>query len=352
MRTLRFGVVVGMGLALAACGSSTSSSPSATTSPTNPHAVVVVSGFAAQSPFTTPTQACGDGEAAGISDTALRASLLTAGHQVYTAPAQVGPGQITDYDGFGAFSNCPPPLPEDLTVNALDSIDEGGASLSRFVNYLNSEYGVTSVDIVAHSMGGLFSRSGIKALKDGDSPVKVTSLTTLGTPWEGSFVADMLTGAVPASACGGVSSCTTVLKGGNEALLKGQGSPEQLTKKYLDGPDGKSGWNAAQGNALEGIPVTLFAGNLLKLKGGNPDVWPNDGLIALTSALAPGVSNEVLPHRTCFTRPDVHSAYFTDQLKLPIDQALTWDPVVLAGVNDALAAAPTALSKPNRVGCP
>ncbi len=314
----------------------------------------MVSGFAAQSPFTTPTQGCGKGQAAGISDTGLRDSLLKSGYPVYTSPAQVGPGQITDYAGFGPFSECPPALPESMTVNALQPIDAGGQRLSNFINYLNSQYHVSSVDIVAHSMGGLFSRSAIKVLKDTSSPVAVTSLTTLGTPWEGSFAADIATGGLPASSCGGQTACKNVVKTVKDITKSGKvAAPEQLTKQFLDGTDGKSGWNAAQGNALEGIPVTLFAGNLLTLNGGNPNAWPNDGLIQLTSALATGVSNTVLPQRTCFTRPDVHSAFFTDALKLNIDQALTWDPDVLQGVSAALATtANTASTQPNRFGCP
>ena len=53
---------------------------------TESHAVVIVSGGAAVSPFTTPTQACGSGLAAGNTDTALREALLKAGHQVFTSP--------------------------------------------------------------------------------------------------------------------------------------------------------------------------------------------------------------------------------------------------------------------------
>ena len=59
---------------------------------TESHAVVIVSGGAAVSPFTTPTQACGSGLAAGNTDTALREALLKAGHQVFTSPAAAGEG--------------------------------------------------------------------------------------------------------------------------------------------------------------------------------------------------------------------------------------------------------------------
>lgn len=337
-------------LALAACSSS-QADPSSTTS-VGTRAVVVVSGFAAESPFTAPTQGCGKGLAVGVSSTALRDSLIAAGFQAYTAPAQVGPGQIKEYSGFGPFSQCPPALPESVTVNALEPIDEGGQRLSAFINYLRSDFGVGSVDIVAHSMGGLFSRSAIKALRDWNSPVAVNSLTTIGTPWEGSFAADVATGELPKSVCGKQTSCIEVVDQVEQLAAQGKGSPAGLSTTFLDGADGKSGWNAAQAGALDGIPVTLFAGNLLNLPNGNPRAWPNDGLVQLSSALAPGVSDAVLPHRSCQVRPDVHSAFFTNELKLPRDQALTWDPVVLSAVNQAVATSTKALAEPNRTGCP
>lgn len=344
-------LVVAMGmLSLVACGGSQSATPSPTTSGTR--AVVVVSGFAAESPFTTPTQGCGKGLAAGVSSTALRDSLIAAGFQAYTAPAQIGPGQIKEFSGFGPFAECPPALPESLTVNALKPIDDGGQRLSEFINYLGTEYGVGSVDIVAHSMGGLFSRSAIKALRDGNSPVTVNSLVTIGTPWEGSFAADVATGALPKSVCDKQPSCVEVVDQVKQLAKEGKGSPQGLSNAFLDGSDGKPGWNAQQAGALDGIPVTLFAGNLLQFDGGNPRAWPNDGLVQLSSALAPGVPDSVLPHRRCEIRPDVHSAFFTEALKLARDEALTWDPVVLNGVNRAVAASSSALSEPNRVGCP
>ncbi len=353
---------IGSGAAIAvavgALSGCTSSSPEPSASPSgssqaNSQAVVVVSGFAAQSPFTTPTEACKSGDAAGLSDTGFRTSLLAAGYQVYTSPAQVGPGQISSFDGQGAFDDCPTALPESMTVNALDPIDEGGERLRNFVNYLNTEYGVTSVDLVAHSMGGLFSRSAIKALKDSGSSVTVRSLTTVGTPWEGSFAEDIAAGAIPESACGGEASCEETVKQVKEVSTSGQvKAPEQLSAAFLDGENGKPGWNQAQEGALTGIPVTLFAGNLLTLKDGNPQVWPNDGLAQESSALAPGVSDAVLPHRQCFVRPDVHSAFFSEALGFKKEQALTYDPVVLNQINEVLADVDTALSQPNRVGCP
>ena len=67
------------------------------------------------------------------------------------------------------------------------------------------------------------------------------------------------------------------------------------------------------------------------------EVWPNDGLVALGSALAVDVSSTVLSSRVTRTFPDVHSIYFTHLLDLPMERGLTWDPEVLEAVVYAVA---------------
>ena len=84
-------------------------------------AVVIMSGGAAVSPFTTPTQACSSEEgflSAGNTDTALRDFLLAEGKQVYTAPAMAPWGPVAEPDptSFGPFKDCPVVLPESMTV--------------------------------------------------------------------------------------------------------------------------------------------------------------------------------------------------------------------------------------------
>ncbi len=75
------------------------------------HAVVIVSGGDAVSPFTTPQQACASGLAAGNTDTALRQHLLDAGYVVYTSPAMAGRGRSSIRVGSArsatARSRCP-----------------------------------------------------------------------------------------------------------------------------------------------------------------------------------------------------------------------------------------------------
>ena len=79
-------------------------------------AVVLVSGGATRTPFTTPTQACKDGDgflAAGNTFSALRNFLLGKGKHVFTAPVMDNWGVVEEApnDTVGPFAKCPRPLP-------------------------------------------------------------------------------------------------------------------------------------------------------------------------------------------------------------------------------------------------
>lgn len=314
-------------------------------------AVVIVSGGGATSPFTTPTAACKKGFAGGATDDALRTALLKSGYQVFTSPAQAGPGAIAaDQSPYG-FDECPSALPASMTVNSVGGIDEAGVHLAAYFEHLRTAYGVTTVDIVGHSMGGLFSRSALKLLKAANSPLKIRSLTTIGTPWEGAFPADYTTGGnVSLSDCNGDAVCEASLKEFKEFWLPhSTGAGQQVTRAYLAGPDG---WNERQGSVLNGIPVTLIGGDYFKNSWTKSEVWPHDNLVSLRSALATNVSDGVLPHRTCLTVPDVHSIYFADQRKIDRTSGITFDPKTIVAVKAAIEGAPLALTQPNRIGCP
>jgi pimeloyl-ACP methyl ester carboxylesterase len=291
-------------------------------------AVVIVSGGDAISPFTTPSQSCAQGLSAGSTDTALREALLDSGLTVYTSPANAGPGPVTVDSGFAGFSSPPPQPPESMTVNAVGPIDTAGRQLAAFLRHLAAEFAVSSVDLVGHSMGGLFARAAIRELRSAGHPLETQSLITVGTPWEGSFAADYANGHVPLSRAEGdqrTESIMTEFKQLNAESSTGAG--EQVTRTYLAG-----GWNERQSGILDGIAVTLIGGSYFTHDGGSPDVWPHDGLVAIGSALASTTSAAVLPQRTSHTFDDVHSIYFANQFDLPWERGLTWDPAVLATV--------------------
>ena len=334
----------------AGCGSE----PAAPTEPEKrpaSQAVVIVSGGDATSPFTTPDQACATGLAAGNTDTALRQHLLEQGYTVFTSPAMAGRGQVVDQTGFGPFGICPVTLPENMTVNSTASIDTAGEHLARFLNWLHTEKGVTEVDFVGHSMGGLYSRAAIRVLTSTNSPVHVRSLTTLGTPWQGSYLSDYANGNLPLTDCLGDTLCETAMKGMKDEVLRlMSGSGREVNEAYLMGDDG---WNEYQSGVLQDIPVVLIAGKRFTMPGQvNSAVWPNDGLVASSSALAVDVADSVLPHRRCHIFDDTHSIFVSNAAKLEPNTALTWDPQVLDVVHQSIEDAPKALETPNRQGCP
>lgn len=342
MRTLLAAVITAAAL-LAPAQLSTASA-----APAPGRAVVVVSGAAAVSPFTTPQESCATGLAAGNTDTAIRQYLLEQGYTVYTSPAMTGGGPVTDQTGFGPFGGCPLTLPADMTVDSTGGIDAGGERLARFLTHLHTERGVEEVDVIAHSMGGLFSRAAIRDLQSAGSPIRIRSLTTIGTPWQGSYLADYANGAIPLGDCAGDAFCEIIMTGAAAQAQELAARPDrQVSHDHLMGP---SGWNAAQAGVLDDIPVTLVAGERFTRPDANPQVWPNDGIVAARSALAAELDDAILPHRRCVTFDDTHSIYFSDLAGLPWSTGLTWDPRVFDTLRAAIETAST--DQPTRQGCP
>lgn len=364
MKRLTIAAAVGI-IALAGCSSAVTTATDETATDkavTESRAVVIVSGGGAVSPFTTPDEACSDEEGflpAGNTDSALREYLLAQGKQVYTAPATAPWGTVAEPDptSFGPFKDCPITLPESMTIMSAGDIDASGEKLARFLGYLNTEYGVTDVDLVGHSNGGLYSRAATRILKQTDSPVTVRSLTMLGTPNNGSVPGSYTWGEFAAKDCLGNTFCTSF----NDAWLKyaeqaDLGLNREDTFKYLDGPPG---WNDAQVGFLDGIPVTLLAGTFFADESGDPRMWPYDGITSRYSAWAAGVSDEVIPWRACWEAPLTHSIFVSNAYNelvkpaTPVDwqSALTWNTKALARVNQAIDEANTALEQPTGQGC-
>jgi pimeloyl-ACP methyl ester carboxylesterase len=265
-----------------------------------------------------------------------------------------GRGQVTDQTGFGPFGMCPVTLPENMTVNSQGSIDTAGEHLARFLTWLHTDKGVTEVDLVGHSMGGLYSRAAIRVLAGTNSALKVRSLTTIGTPWQGSYLSDYANDAVPLSDCLGDRLCEDAMKGLKAEVLRLlSGSGREVNQAYLMGVMGADGWNQFQTGVLDKIPVVLIGGSRFTRPGQvNPAVWPNDGFVALRSALATDVGDPVLPHRRCYTFDDTHSIYASNAAGLDWKTALTWDPQVFDVLHNAIEDAPKALDAANRQDCP
>jgi pimeloyl-ACP methyl ester carboxylesterase len=267
----------------------------------------------------------------------LREALLAAGLAVWTSPANVGRGPVTTDPEPNGFDDAPEQLPAELTVNSAGSIDTAGERLAAFLAYLADLEGLTEIDLVAHSMGGLFSRGAIRVLREQRHPLRFRSLTTIGTPWQGSFVAEAAGGLADLSIAGGDPRTEQIIEE-FKLLLAGvsEGAGSQVTAHYLAV---EGGWNDRQGDALRGIPLTLVAGDWFTVEGGEARAWPHDGLVSVASAFAHGVSPTVLPEHTTHLFHDVHSIFFADQFGLPWHQALTWNPEVVRVVIDAIESA-------------
>jgi pimeloyl-ACP methyl ester carboxylesterase len=302
-------------------------------------AVVIVSGGGAVSPFTTPTQGCSTEPgflSAGNTDTALREHLLAAGWQVFTAPAMDDWGVVREPapDSFGPFKDAPAVLPDTMTIMSAGDIDNSGEKLHRFLRFLASDYGVTEVDLIGHSNGGLYARSAIRLAKLTNAPFRVRSLVTLGTPHCGSVPGRLTVGELTATDTMGDAFTEKLFELWPQYAVKvDKGLNVQDTEHYLMGP---SGWNAAQGPVLDDIPVTLLAGGFFSEEGGDPSMWPYDGLVSIHSAWAEGVPEEIMPIRATWSAPLTHSIFVSNAVGADWQTALTWNVDALARVEQAL----------------
>lgn len=316
-------------------------------------AAVIVSGGDAVSPFTTPELACRRGLPAGNTNTAIRTRLLDAGMPVFTAPAMNGRGQVQEppADSFGAFGDSPLVLPAHMTIVSNGDLDNAGEHLARFITFLYAEYGVVDIDWVGHSNGGLFALAASRILRETGSPVVVRSLTTLGTPWEGGVLNRAAFGEVSKDELLASEEVATLMAGFRQELETELGLAAQDTHRYLLGDDG---WLAANRGVLEGVPVLLVGGSGLvaPVPDGprpedvpgelaesvnaavlpDPTIWPHDGFVSESSALARSVPTGVLGPAIRRSYPLLHSIYVAEVLGRPWQDGLTWNTEVLDDV--------------------
>ena len=249
--------------------------------------MVLVSGFTTSTPFSTPDPSCAGNEGDTWS-LSVAPALKAAGYPVFTAPE--GPSSDGNAPGnapspcVGPGQQAPPP---DVTVNTGGDVDQNGQRLGQFLAFLNQDYGVTDVQLVGHSDGGIWSRSAIT--QSANYPgVTITSLTTLGTPHEGSFVADLALGVggldCPAGGngilkylCEGVQEIESII-----SSVLGPTALNELTSSFT------STWNTKQ--SIGGCPVTTVAGTYVQVPYVGfllPQYYdPSDTVVGQSSALA------------------------------------------------------------------
>ena len=299
-------------------------------------AIVLVSGGDSVTPYTSPELACGSGMAAGMTFTALREHLLAAGQSVFTAPVMNDRGQVLapPADSFAAFGDQPLVLNEELTINSVADPDLGGEHLARFLNWLAENHNISELALVAHSNGGLFSRSAIRVLRGTGSAIKVTKLATLGTPWLGAIPTRVAVGELDASAFTSHPFFAKFLPESAARIKEGdQGLIHTNTVGYLQGP---AGWNAAQKGILDDIDTLLIGGTYLQ--GSHPDadptLWPNDGIVPEYSALAIDLDTAVLPQVRRLSYPVTHSIFISNLMNLDWQTAMTWNKEILTDVTN------------------
>jgi triacylglycerol lipase len=307
-------------------------------------AVVLVSGFDTTTPFSVPLPSCAAqaGPTWGAA-TGPAASLRTAGEQVFTAPVS-NAGSSPGLPCTGPGDAVPPATD---VINSNGEVDANGAALQGFLQFLATNYGVTSVDLVAHSDGGLWSRSAITQLRAADGGPTVQSLTTLGTPHTGSFGADLaelvVDGQCEASDPTEQAVCEALLSVVQDlATDLGPTTLRELTSSFMEG------WNPQQ---TIGCPVAVGAGtyvNIPYIGSLLPSYYnPSDGIVGQASALAaastsldgqpipgPGIPQVV----SIGTFPVVHSSLLTF---LGTNNTLTNDAAVGAAVVKAVQAGAT-----------
>jgi triacylglycerol lipase len=241
-------------------------------------AVVLVSGFTSSNPFTTSAPECAGTE--GEAWTTVAPTLKAAGLTVFTAPEGPGATPPAPCSGGG------PLPPSDAFIDTQGDLDTNGRALARFVAFLRDAYGVTSVQFVGHSDGGLWSRSAI-AQADAYAGVRVLSLNTVASPHTGSFVADaaMLAQSIDcvvpdrrtAQACRSLTSAARLI-----SSLGGPTAIAELTYTYM------GTWAASQ--PFGGCPVTVLDGTAFVVPGPVSQIPryynPSDGVVGQASALA------------------------------------------------------------------
>ena len=261
----------------------------ASAAPSYPDAVVMVSGYNSATSFTTPDPSCEGQEGDTWSNPAGPAAALRAdGEDVFTAPVQHG----SDPLGAPCAPGGAPVPPASDSIDSFGDNDANGAALASFLAFLRDEYGVEKVQLVAHSDGGQWSRSAMTQ-DAAFSGLDVRSLTTLGTPYTGSMVADLATelknGRCDFSDPAEQDLCEALFDVIRQ-VYSGMGPTtiEQLTHTYLEP------WNREQ--TIGACPVTTIAGTGLDLDLVPFSYYnPSDGLVGEASGLA----------RSAFELPDL-----------------------------------------------
>ena len=257
---------------------------------------------------------------------AMQTALANAGYPVYTAPetaytyASGGttPTPVAITPSTMGMGTCGPQLPSSLTMNTAGDFDINSSIFANFLNYLNTQYGITNVWIVGHSDGGLWSRGAMDYAAFMPNTT-IQSITTIDTPYTGSFLAntgnDQLTDTCSSwdLICKGeVDALNGILNYFSSALDQGA-ALDEMDSTYMTtwnqrmaGIPGATPFYAASAIGLND-PTTF--GLLASGTGTNPFYNPNDIAVGISSQQADGlVANGTIQTLFCFpTIPGLHT---------------------------------------------
>ena len=262
-------------------------------SPSYPEAVLLVSGFETESPYTSASSACAGKEGSewnppvptGAEQVGVAHALRLAGYNVFTAPVDKG-GTTAPITPPLACAGKGEPLPDpksNVVISSNGGTADNGVALANLIAFLRDRYGVTDLHVVGHSDGGLWSRSGITQ-NAAYAGVNIQSLTTLGTPHTGSYLADLAIGLNDGN-CDFSNRieqriCDVLVPLARLVVKKlGTKATRELTSGFL------TTWNPKQ--QIGSCPVSVIAGDHVNF--GIPFLGyytPSDGLVGLSSAQA------------------------------------------------------------------
>jgi triacylglycerol lipase len=240
---------------------------------TYPNVIVLVSGVESLTPFTTPDPSCA-GEEGNAWSPMVAPTLKGAQVAVFTAP--VAPNEKSN----PSCTAGGPDVTAAMEINSNGDTDANGLALSQFLTFLQQSYGVATVQLVGHSDGGLWSRSAITQLQGGPA---ILSLTTIGTPHTGAWVADVATHAsnFPCTGLKNGARCAAARAAAKIVFAHiGETAIYELSSPYLET------WNPQQ--AIGACPVTTLAGTASDdsvFSGASLYYNPSDGLVGEASGL-------------------------------------------------------------------
>ena len=330
---------------------------------TSDRAVVVIEGGGSPHAYTTPWDACDGGRSAYIQ------ALLDAGLPVFTAP-----GYSNTRTSTAGEKGCPQQPPTELQWNTSGYPTQAGQAVLGLLGYLNATYGYRTFDLVGYSYGGLVARATVAALRQAppagtvapafsyaraavDAVVSIPSIVTMNSPHLGGPAYDIAVAPAeylrPVAKAWGkqfADSSTSLI---DFERREGAGSSHVLVTGAHAKRDPAS-WDAQQVGVLDGVALTLIAGDYCGRRCGDDRTTAGSGARRnlRTDGTVPVYSQLMLPcPKACpappgsvylppglvptegvvrKTFPTVHSTFVTRELGLPDVRSVSRNPAAIA----------------------